>query len=464
MGFLDRIQKRHAELKSPVARDLSQIGDLVNGHDFSLWSAPEGDRNPDRVATSDDLYAVINLRARLMSGLDLNLYRGSGSTRSVVTSSPAVDLLKHVNPFWTWRRLARMDEMSMGIWGQSFWAVESDRLGPREIWWLKPSKMHVIPDDQGYIKGFLYEVTNANFQDRFIPFTPDEIVWFRYPNPLDEMSPMSPLVAAERASTTGGAMLEGNKSLFNNGMQAGGFITPTGDKLSFTKPQADDLEAFLETRVRGTKNAKKWHVLRFDAQFKEAQVTPKDAEFINGLNVTLRRVCNVYGVPSPLLNDLEHATLANLSELHKVLWSDALKPDAQLRQDEITEQFLPRFTGRPMHAEFAFDKIEALQESATATWDRERQQIEVGSLTINEWREKNGLPPVPWGDKWWAPVNKGAVGGSESAPAGVSQQDANTATEALAYLDMKHMELKHGPLTLNGHSQVNGHGRRANDG
>lgn len=461
MSFLERIKERHAKLKNPVARDLVNVGDRFAGHDFSLYAHGEGEDEPERLATADDLYAVINLRARLMSSLNLDLYRGSGSTRKIVDFGPPVDLLKHVNPFWTWRRLARMDEMSMGLWGQSFWAIESDRIGPREIWWLKPSKVHPVPDQQGYISKFLYEVTNANFQDRFIEFDVNEIVWFRYPNPLDEMSPLSPLLAAERASVTGGAMMDGNAALFNQGLQMGGFITPAADKTSFTQPQADDLEAFLETRVRGPKNAKKWHVLRFDAQFKEAQISPKDAEFVNGLNVTLRRVCNVYGVPSPLMNDLEHATLANLNELHKVLWSDALKPDAQLRQDEITEQLLPRFPGRPMHAEFDFAKVEALQESATAVWDRQRQQIEVGGLTINEWREANGLPPVPWGDKWWAPVNKGAVGGSESAPAQASQEETEQAADVLAYLDLKQLEIKHGPMTLNGHRQVNG--RRIND-
>lgn len=450
-------------MKNPVARDIGQLGDTVNGHDFSLYSPVEGDRNVDRLATSDDLFSVINLRARLMSGLTLNLFRGTGSTRSTVSSGTAYELLKHVNPFWTWRRLARMDELSMGIWGQSFWAIEKDANGvPREIWWVKASRMRVVPDKNGYIKGFLYEVANAGFDDRFIAFKPDEIVWFRYPNPLDELSPLSPLIAAERASKTGSSMLDSNMSLFNQGMQPGGFIVPAGDKISFTQPQADDLEAFLETRVRGPKNAKKWHVLRFDANFKDAQITPKDAEYIDGLNVTLRRVCNVYGVPSPLMNDLENATLANVGELHKVLWSDALMPDAQLRQDEITEQLLPHFIGRPIHAEFDFAKVPALQESATEVWDRQRQQIEVGSMTINEWREQQGMPPVPWGDKWWAPVNKGAVGGSESAPAGVSQQEETAAAEALAYLDMKHMELRHGPLTLTGHNghKINGHGGR----
>src|SRR5690606_22254243 len=116
---------------------------------------------------------------------------------------------------------------------------------------------------------------------------------------------------------------------------------------------------------KGKEGAHRWAVLRFDAQFKESQVSPKDAEFVNGLNVTLRRICNVYGVPSPLLNDLEYATLANVNELHKILWMNALVPDAQLRASEITEQFLPMFPGRTLHAEFDFTQVDALHESAT---------------------------------------------------------------------------------------------------
>jgi hypothetical protein len=53
---------------------------------------------------------------------------------------------------------------------------------------------------------------------------------------------------------------------------------------------------------------------------------------------------------------------------------------------------------------------------------RERQAIEVGALTINEWRRSKGLEPVPWGDKWWGPVNKGAIeGADDTVPGGVDQ-------------------------------------------
>lgn len=465
MSLLDRINERHQALKNPVGAEFVNSLDLGFGHDTSRFTYTDGEPELDRVATADDLFSILTLRARLMSGLPLNLYRGRGSRRKIVDSGPAFDLLTHINPFWTYRRLIRMDEMSMGMWGQSFWAIEQDRFGvPIEIWWLKPSRVRVVPDAEGYIGKFLYEIQSSNFIERFIEFDPKEIVWFRYPNPLDELAPLSPLLAAQRASVTGGAMMDANQALFSQGLQAGGFVVPTGDKIAFTQDQANDLERFLEARVIGTKNAKRWHVLRFDAQFKQAQITQKDAEYINGLNISLRRVCNVYGVPSPLMNDLEHATLANVGELHKVLWSDALMPDAQLRQDEITEQLLPRFTGRPLHAEFDFASVPALQESSTAVWDRERQQIEVGSLTINEWRESHGLPPVKWGDGWWAPVNKSIVNGATTPtpePAPLPADEAEEGADMLAWLEMKQLEFRHGALTLNGqpNGKVNGHGR-----
>lgn len=463
MSFLDRIQQRRRNLSSPVSSDLSPLMDRAGwGHDPFPFMHTDGDRFVDRVASSDDVMSVIGLRARLMSGLRLEVFRGTGTTRKRVEFGSAYDLLRHVNPFWTPRRLFRMDELSMGIWGQSFWAVEKDEFGvPRELWWMKPSRVVPVPDRKKYLRGFLYKPANGGEP---IPFGTDEVVWFRYPNPMDEFAPLSPLLAAQNAAETGAAMLDSNRALFNQGLMVGGFVVPTGDKVSFTKTQADDLEKFLERRFRGARGSHRWAVLRFDAQFKEAQVSPKDAEFVNGMNLTLRRVCNVYGVPSPLVNDLEHATLANVGELHKALWANTLVPDAELRQEEITEQLLPMFSGRALHAEFDFSKIPALHESSTAVWDRERQQIEAGSITINEWRERQGLPPVKWGDAWWAPVNKSAVNGPTKPEPVAPEIPEEEAASTLAALDMFHMELKHGPLTLNGHNGrkingSNGHGR-----
>lgn len=415
MGLLERIQAARAPRSWPVGAGAVPPFEEFHGHDVAEYSPEE---YGNYVVTSNEIFAAATLRARLMSGLNLQLFRGRGTARTEVLHGPAVELLGRVNPYWSPRRLERMDELSMCLWGQSFWAIEKDGAGlPQEIWWMKPSRVRPVPHETGYISEFLYEPLHGG---PVISFRPDEVVWFRYPNPLDEFAPLSPVAASRLAADTASSMMKANRNLFTNGLMPGGVVVPTGDKVTFTSEQARDLAAMLERRFKGVDKAHRWQVLRFDAQLKEMGVTPKDAEFLGGLNLTLRQVANAYGIPVPLLNDLEHATLSNVRDLQTIMWSHTLKPDSQLRASEITEQFLPMFRrrGGPEAAEYDYTKVEALQEATTEVWARERQAIEVGRYTINEIRAKNGEPPLPWGDVWWAPVNKSAVLDADSRPQG----------------------------------------------
>lgn len=385
------------------------------GHDQSEFSPEE---YGEYIATSNEIYSAVMLRARLMASLSLRLYDRDGPERREILDGPAYRLLRHVNPFWTRRRLNLMDEMSMGLWGESFWAVEKRNGVPVEIWWLKPSRVRPVPDEKTYLGekvAYLYEPVNGGTP---IPFRKDEIVWFRYPNPIDEFSPLSPLAASRLAADSATAMMQSNQNLFRQGLQLGGLITPPEDKVTFSPEQAADLERMMQRRFTGSDRAHKWAVLRFEAQFKALNITPKDAEFANGLNLTLRQVANAYGIPVTLLNDLQNATLSNAREHERLLWAHALVPDSSLKAEEITEQLLPMFRGGPGWCEWDYTKVPALQESASEGWLRERQAIEVGALTINEWRASKGLPPVPWGDVFWQAVNKSAVEDANSKPEG----------------------------------------------
>lgn len=407
MGLLDRMSDRlngnHLDRLSPVASAAIPLGSTARGYDDSQFSPNE---YGDYIATSNEIYSAAMLRARLMSGLDLRLYKGKGNTRLEVEDGPVNHLLDFVNPFWTWERLSRMDELSMCLFGESYWAVEKKAGRPTEIWWLKPSRVKVVPDPKGYIKGYVYEGINGETP---LPFKTDEIVWFRHPNPIEEFSALSPVAPARLAADTASAMMKSNSRLFKDGLQLGGVIVPDADKVTFSQEQADELERLLDKRWTSAQRRHRWAVLRFEAKFQPMSMTPKDAEFVAGLSLTLKQIANAYGIPVPLLNEMEGATLANLREFQQVLWTHSLVPDAKLRAAEIREQFLPMFKGGPDYCEFDFTKVAALQESASSTWDRERQAIEVGSLTINEWRKSKGYPPVAWGDSYWVPVNKTPV-------------------------------------------------------
>jgi HK97 family phage portal protein len=443
VGLLEELQQERARRTSPaLAWPVGKAAvpfDGELGHDDSRFS-PE--MYGDYLVTSNEVFSAVMLRARLMAGLELVLYKGRPEEKARVDAGPARELLDHINPFWTWRRLARMDELCMGLWGETVWAVERDGAGiPREVWWLKPSQVAPVVHPTKYLEGWIYQPTVAEAP---IVFRADEVVWFRYPNPLDEFSALAPLAAARLAADTGRSMMASNAKLFEQGLQLGGLIVPDTDKVMFSPDQARELEGDLERRFKGVDRAHKWAVLRYEAQFRALGVSPKDAEFIDGLGVTLRQVCNAYGIPAPLLNDMEHATLSNAREYERLLWAHALVPDSEERAAEVAEQLLPMFgRGRLAsaagadHAAFDYTRVPALQEAASAVWDRERQAMDSGALTINEWRKRQGLPEVAWGDVWWAPVNKQAVDSPdtprpEPAPASSSSSPAPRPDQARA--------------------------------
>lgn len=373
----------------------------------------------DFLATSNDIFAIANLRAKKMGALRPLLFDRDGPERQMVTSGQVYDLFRQPNPFWTMERLNRMDELCMCLWGHSFWAIERKAGEPNEFWWMKPTRVKVVPDKSGYVAGFLYDPTDGGEP---IAFTPAEVFWQRYPNPINEFAPLAPMAAARLAAETASEMMKANRVLFENGMQPGGFLAPpaaqttTGQAYTFTDDQAKDLRDKLSEGLKGRRNFHRWEILKFDAQVKELSVTPKDAEWIAGLNMTLRQACRVYMVPSPLMMDLEHATLANVKEFDRMLWDHGLVPDADFRAAEMRLQVLPLFRGRPTHMEWDYSKVPVLQESQTSVWDRECGQLEVMCITINEWRKAKGLPPVPWGDEPFAPVNKAQVDEDGSPP------------------------------------------------
>lgn len=422
MGLADEVllrqrrqqERRRAQQSYPVGRAVVEPFDKVHGHDDSLYVPEE---YGDYLVTSNEIYSAATLRARLASRAQLRFYKGRTEDKKEQPGSSPAKLLDYVNPFWTPKRLARMDELSMCIFGESYWALHYVNGVPAEIWWLKASRMSPIPDEDGYLAGWWYE---SNVNGERIKFLPHEIVWQRYPNPLDEFSALSPIAAARLAADTASAAMKANNNLHKKGIQIAGIVSPKGDRVRFTKDQATQLADDLEARFEGSRNAHKWAILRYEAQFSPVSMSPKDAEFIQGLGLTQRQICNALGIPSPLLNDLEHATLANLREFQKALWEHSLVPDLEMRAEEVEEQLLPKFPperNKPDHVEADFSKIAALQESETATWDRDRQAIEVGALTINEWRAKRGLPAVKWGDVYWAPVNKSPMKDAKALPA-----------------------------------------------
>jgi HK97 family phage portal protein len=401
MGLLQRVEAMATRTRQawPLGGAVATIGDEAWGHAQDTYAPPE---YGDYVATSNGVYACATLRARLLSSLPLLPYRlRPRKGKEAVSGGPLVDLLTKVNPHWTMARLLQQTELSLCQWGQAHWFLERGQGGkqtPREIWWGRPDRTRVVTDDTDYIRGYLYYPLNASTP---IAFDASEVIWFRYPNPLDEYSGLSPMAAARLAADYSTSATRANKNLFDHGLHMGGVISLADKQQVMTKDQRDEIETLIDRRFRGGENAHRWMVLRAALDIQGLSITPKDADYLGGLKQSLEDICRAFGVPQDLIGG--QRTYENVGAAMRAIWTQTMRPEAALIAGELTEQLLPMFpAGSGDVLEFDFSEVEDLKEEETEAWQRWQQQIAAGAVTINEWRADQGLERVEWGDVYWA--------------------------------------------------------------
>jgi HK97 family phage portal protein len=378
----------------PAVIDRSQSQFKWLGED--KWSPAE---YGEYVALSNAVYAAVKMRYTLVSSLPLKFYTGKGDARKEVTSGPVVDLFASVNPFWTFDRLMQMTEQSLCLWGKCFWFIERGGTSgvPKQLWWARPDQVRVVSSAANYIDHFILDARNGNDPIRF---ETDETFWLRTPNPIDEFEGLSPVAAVRISADTAVSAMQSNYNIFKNGIQAGGFFSPKAGGPTLTKEQADELNDQMNRRFKGVDKAHRWGTFAFPVDITTIAMSPKDAEFLGALNWSLEEVCRAFGVPIDLIGG--QRTYANVDASERIIWTHAIRPEADFIAAEITEQILPMFNVPGLVAEFDYSDVEVLREAESDAWSRESDQIIRGVLLPNEWRKKKGMPPVPWGDVWWA--------------------------------------------------------------
>jgi HK97 family phage portal protein len=375
----------------------------VAGHDKELFSPAE---YGNYIATSNAVYTCCSIRAELLASLPLRFYKIQAGQKVEVDSGKLWELFSKVNPFWTQSRLTKMTSYALDLWGVAYWFLERGEnaaLVPQEIWWARPDRVEVIPDESNYIRGFVYTPPQ---QAKPINFTPQEVVWIPNPNPIDEFSGLAPLAAARMAADLAAAGMQSNKRIFDQGFMLGGLMTPPDD-VELTPEQATELERSIDQRFAGLDKAHRVGVLRFKAEIQTPTLTPRDAEYLNSLKWSLEEVCRAYRIPLDLVGG--QRTYQNFDAAMKAVWTNAIIPMASFIADEITEKLLPMFPGEADIVKYDATGVSLLQEDRKEIIAQMKELWSIG-VPLNELLSEfqpNLLPEsgkYAWGDVWWAPA------------------------------------------------------------
>ena len=344
--------------------------------------------------SSVPVYAAIKLRADAVSRPPARVYRPGpdGVRLPVAPDHPVQQLLERVNPWYTRGDLWQATEIYLNLWGQAFWALERDEQGRWEIWPLRPDRVTVLPDRRRHIRGFVYRGRNG----MPVAYTAEEVVWLRYFNPLEEYAGLSPLAPARLSVDMGGDGLRFNRNFLRNSAQPD-FVLLTDAQL--TDSEIEDFYSRWEARYRGPQNARRPAIANFVRDIKTLGLSHRDMDFIRGLRWSLEEVSRAYGVPKPLLADLERATFANINAAERLFWRNTIVPEIRFLEEHLNRMLLPRLGYPDLELEFDLTAIEAMQEDENSRVTRQVQLLDRGVLTINEVRRQRNLPDVPWGDE-----------------------------------------------------------------
>ena len=129
--------------------------------------------------------------------------------------------------------------------------------------------------------------------------------------------------------------------------------------------------------------------------------SPRDMEYIQSLRWSLEDVARVYGVPKPMLGDIERITFSNFQTARQVFWGDTIVPQLKFYQEALQQMLLPNlgFAATDLFVEFDLTEVEALRESETDKARRRETYVRSGIMTVNEVRQEMNLPPLGPGEK-----------------------------------------------------------------
>lgn len=312
-----------------------------------------------------------------------------------VVDGPVFELLHRVNDFWSGTRLVRMTSLSRDLWGQSYWVInrgETTRGEPEEIWWVKPTRMRVIPHPTRYISHYEFDPIDG---EEPIIFFPWEVVRIYNANPLNEFMPLSALSSTAIYADHETSSMEANQNLHNNGLNPGAIVMPK-NRLIWEAEQANEIEADINKRFGGVDKAHRWGVFRHEVDIHTSGITPQESQFIEGMSYDVESVARAYDWPIDLLAGKR--TYENVQMAFRRAWQTIVM-EASIIASDITEFLLPMFdVDEPLIPFFDASNIAVLQETETLRWERERTMIDL-VITRNEWRKGQGLDAIDGGDE-----------------------------------------------------------------
>ena len=250
-----------------------------------------------------------------------------------VLDHPWLNLSNEVNQFLNGFSLRTITQLYKQVTGNAYWLVPKDANGVPESIWVMPSQhVRIIPDENTFIKGFLYGVEPSNEQF----FEPTNVVHFKYPSVKNLYYGMGPMEAAYLSVTLNADFDEFERAILDNGAIIP-FVLGTKEFVNDTSIERQRKE--IMRLHGGFKNAGKFMVLHSGLVPLPVAWKPSDINYEKGMNQTLQKIFGIFGVPVSKVT--ENSTRAHAEAANRTYMADTINPLVIDEADMINQNIMP---------------------------------------------------------------------------------------------------------------------------
>lgn len=276
------------------------------------------------------------------------------------------------NPNKSQRQNGFIDEALVWILttGNRYIYILSPETGPNKG---RPAELHLLPSSQTEIIGGdwlepvkAYHLTIGNSYKE-IPaekVVHGKLTNIKYDLAGSQLYGMSPLEAALKVMTATNAGYDRMNQQFENG---GPDVIITGTKETatqeWTQEQFDTVWERFKSKFR-KKSKERFMLKNLPVEVHEVGKSIVDLNVLNYIKLSLRDYCNIYDVPSALMNDNEYATQsANAREYTRMLWNGAVIPALEMLKEDLNcvADKDNKITGQDLYFDYCLDDIPELQ-------------------------------------------------------------------------------------------------------
>lgn len=240
----------------------------------------------------------------------------------------------------------------------------------RELHALRPDRMKVISDRNGWVQGYEYSAGLNKKRLMVDAVGTSPILHLKLFHPLDDHYGFPPLQAALMALDIHNSANQWNKALLDNSARPSGalvYSSAAGSNLS--DDQFSRLKRELEEGYSGKNRAGRPMLLEGGLDWKAMGYSPRDMDFVDGRNAAARDIALAFGVPPMLLGIPGDNTYSNYAEANRAFTRQTVLPLVNRTLDAFSGWLQPRF-GFDLTLKVDDDRVEGLAAERAQVWKR----------------------------------------------------------------------------------------------